>query len=78
MERQFHAIFKAWDNGVSSSDIYHQILEWIMHYQFELPCQDLIEDILDRMSYDSQKDIVTDFIYGECYAELRRAFGLKD
>ena len=78
MQRAFDAIFKGWENGVSPSDLYHQILEWIMHYQYEIPCQELIEDILDRMEYDSQKDIVADFVYGECYQPLRIAMGRTD
>jgi hypothetical protein len=71
----FNNIFMAWDNNVSSSDIYHMILNWINQYKDEINSKNEIENILERMnSDDSSNDIVEDFIYGNIYQKLRDEF----
>jgi len=71
----FNNIFIAWDNNVSSSDIYHMILNWINQYGNDINSKNEIENILERMnSNDSSNDIVEDFIYGNIYQKLRDEF----
>ena len=71
----FNNIFMAWDNNVSSSDIYHMILNWINQYGNDINSKNEIENILERMnSNDSSSDIVEDFIYGNIYQKLRDEF----
>jgi capsular polysaccharide biosynthesis protein len=71
----FNSIFASWDNNVSSSDIYHMILNWINQYKSYIKSIHIIENILERMeSNDSTNDIVEDFIYGNIYQELRDEF----
>ena len=61
----FNSIFASWDNNVSSSDIYHMILNWINQYKQYIrgsvlfKSTNIIENILERMeSNDSTNDIV--------------------
>ena len=71
----FNSIFASWDNNVSSSDIYHMILNWINQYKSYIKSIHIIENILERMeSNDSTNDIDEDFIYGNIYQELRDEF----
>ncbi len=75
VEQEYYAIHTAWDNDVSSSDIYHMILDWLEHWDCVIEDKEAVEDILRRMEEgDSTNDIVEDFIYGECYAQLRAQF----
>jgi hypothetical protein len=76
MRRDFIKIFSAWNDNVSSSDIYHTILDWITEYKNLIKSKNDINDILDRMNSDeSINPIVEDFIYGDRYKDLRNEFG---
>jgi hypothetical protein len=75
IEKEYCAIHEAWDNNVSSSDVYHMILYWLEKWGNRIIDEEAVEDILRRMEEgDSTNDIVEDFIYGECYAQLRAQF----
>lgn len=73
--QEYNNIIKAWDNNVSSNDIYHMILYWINTYKNEIKNEtvlELVDDILDRMNNkDETNDIVEDFIYGSKYEPIR-------
>jgi hypothetical protein len=64
-------IIEQWNNGTSSSDIYHLILQLLqscrsLQYMIEM------QHIFDRMTKnDSTTDIVSDFIYSDFYKPLR-------
>lgn len=68
-------IFKAWNENVSSNDIYHRILDWTKTYSCKIDnvhVSELLEDILNRMkNNDETNDIVEDFIYGTRYEVIR-------
>ncbi len=81
IQKDYNNIFKAWNENVSSSDIYHMILDWINTYRYEIyeiydkQISDLLEDILDRMNNnDETNDIVEDFIYGRKYEYIRKIY----
>jgi hypothetical protein len=67
-------ILDAWDNDVSSSDIYHMLLDWINTYIENIYDHNAVEDmnmILESMkSTSSAKDIVEDFVDGKKYISL--------
>ncbi len=67
-------ILDAWDNDVSSSDIYHMLLDWINTYIENIYDHNAVEDmnmILENMkSTSSAKDIVEDFVDGKKYISL--------
>lgn len=76
MRRDFLEIFSAWNKNISSSDIYHMILDWITIYKDLIKSKKEIDNILKRMDKnDSLNEIVEDFIYGDCYKNLRKEFG---
>jgi len=65
-KKDYLNIFVAWNENVSSSDIYHLILYWINDYIHTIKDVNVVSDatkILERMgSDDSSMDIVEDFI----------------
>jgi hypothetical protein len=77
IKEDFQAIFDAWNKGGSYSDIYHMIVAWLETYEFTL--DETIEAVRIFVRIDKGreelKDIVADFIYGECCATLRTEFG---
>jgi hypothetical protein len=76
MRRDYLEIFSAWNKNISSSDIYHMILDWISIYGDLIKSKEDIDNILRRMdSNESVNPIVEDFIYGDCYKSLRKEFG---
>jgi hypothetical protein len=75
MQNDFLEIFTAWEDEVSSSDIYQMISDWIFQYKNLIKSQTEIADILRRMdSKESVNSIVEDFIYGDRYRVLRKEF----
>jgi hypothetical protein len=75
MQNDFLEIFTAWQDEVSSSDIYNMISDWIFQYKSLIQSQTEITDILKRMgSNESVNSIVEDFIYGDRYKSLRKEF----
>jgi hypothetical protein len=75
ISEDYDNILIAWDENISSSDIYHMILNWINTYKNEIAVRevlDSLEDILERMSNNySTNDIVEDFIYGSKYETIK-------
>ena len=64
-------IMEAWETGVHQTDIYHMILELLQKQEYKN--QDLVVEILDRMSSNEEtNDIVQDFIYDSKYELLRK------
>jgi hypothetical protein len=73
----YFKIHIAWNNDISSSDIYHMIVKWIDTWRHEIIDKNAIHHIETRMSSnDSIHDIVEDFIYGKKYVTLRSQFEL--
>ncbi len=67
-------ILDAWENNMSSSDIYHMLVIWINTYIENIYDHNAVKDmnkILERMNKDdSINDIVEDFVYGKKYIDL--------
>lgn len=73
--KEYLDIQRAWKNDVSSSDIYHMILDWLLRWEELIEDKKAIEDIKRRMDdNDSTNDIVADFIYGKSYEGVRSQF----
>jgi hypothetical protein len=69
---KFKNIMNAWDNNKSHSEIYQMIYEWITEFSEYIKSKYEVNEILIRMSTeDNLIDIVEDFIYGECYRNIR-------
>ena len=75
ISQDYNNILKAWNENVSSNDIYHMILEWVNTYRYEIydkQLSELLDDILTRMNNNDEiNDIVEDFIYGRKYEYIR-------
>jgi hypothetical protein len=75
-KKEFNNIMKAWDDNKSHSDIYHMINEWILKYCDNINSKEDINDILLRMTDGEELiEIVEDFVYGECYKNIRIEMG---
>lgn len=76
-------IHTAWNTNVSTSDIYHMIIDWIDTWNSTIVHQHrsvaaLVDDFKQR-AYEGEEtnDLVEAFIYGKRYSDVREAF-LKD
>jgi hypothetical protein len=69
-------IIDAWDNNVSSTDIYHMLFYWLNNYIDSIYDHNATKDmniILDRMKNDDNSfDIVDDFVGGKKYRDLHK------
>lgn len=63
-------IHDAWNKGVSHSDLYTMIIEWITTYKYEIP-RYLAPEIKDT---ESINEIVESFIYGLKWELVREYF----
>lgn len=72
----YQFILRAWNDGVSSSDIYHMIVDWIEEAKDRLKTGAAKKEALelwDRFeTSDSINDIVEDFVYGDRYSGIRQ------
>lgn len=74
-QKEFDAIFSAWNNEVGHADIFHMIVEWVAKHKSTIKSMADIEDIEHRIVWSESKELVEDFIYGTCYEGLRAEFG---
>jgi hypothetical protein len=76
--RQFRAIIKGWNTGVSSSDLYHMIISWMDGFKNEIDAKREVKRFMRRAEKgDSTNDLVEDFIYGAGCVNIRKQFELK-
>lgn len=76
IKEDFQAIFDAWNRGDSYSDLYHQILAWLLKYEYE-GLDEVDEAIRLYIRIDKgeeMKEIVADFIDGKACAGLRETY----
>lgn len=72
----YQFILKAWNDGVSSSNIYHMMVDWIEEAKDRLKTEAAKKEaaeLWDRFeTSDSTNEIVEDFIYGDKYCGVRQ------
>lgn len=72
----YQFILRAWNDGTSSSDIYHMIVDWVEEAKDRLKTVEAKKEALelwDRFeTSDSINDIVEDFVYGDRYSGIRQ------
>ena len=76
IKEDFQAIFDAWNKGESYSDVFHQILEWLLKYEYkELDqVEEAVRLYMRIEKGEEMKEIVADFIDGKACAELRETY----
>ena len=72
----YQFIMRAWNDGASSSDIYHMMVDWVEDYKDKLKtdaAKKEAAELWDRFeTNDSTNDIVEDFVYGDRYSGIRQ------
>ena len=72
----YQFILKAWNEGVSASDIYHMMVDWVEEAKGRLKtdaAKKEAAELWDRFeTNDSTNEIVEDFVYGKRYSEIRQ------
>ena len=72
-------ILHAWDNDVSSSDIYHLILKWMEAHVGDPETTQEVQAWLRRAKEGEEtNDLVEDFLFGPTYASIRSKHATSD
>jgi hypothetical protein len=64
---------RSWNNNVGIIDVYYAIIYWLEDFEDTIIAINDVNDIFTRMNNNELiNDIVSDFIYGDCYVALRQ------
>jgi hypothetical protein len=70
---RFNNIINSWNNNVGIIDVYYAIIYWLEDFEDTIIAINDVNDIFTRMNNNELiNDIVSDFIYGDCYVALRQ------
>jgi hypothetical protein len=70
---RFNNIINSWNNNVGIIDVYYAIIYWLEDFEDTIIAINDVNDIFTRMNDNELiNDIVSDFIYGDCYVVLRQ------
>lgn len=70
---RFNNIINSWNNNAEIVDVYYAILYWLEDFEDTIIAINDVNDIFTRINNNELiNDIVSDFIYGDCYVVLRQ------